>query len=92
MGHPNSPNYYTSDYDYQIVGKSAKKSSENRRWMVPAMAKAAVAVGADGLIIEVHYNPEKALSDGSQSLSLNEFNQLMLDLKKIIRAIDRDIF
>jgi len=62
------------------------------RWMVPAMAKAAVAVGADGLIIEVHYNPEKALSDGSQSLSLNEFNQLMPDLKKIARAIDRDIF
>jgi 3-deoxy-7-phosphoheptulonate synthase len=61
------------------------------RWMVPAMAKAAVAVGADGLIMEVHYNPEKAICDGSQSLSLNEFNQLMPELKKIARAVDRDI-
>jgi 3-deoxy-7-phosphoheptulonate synthase len=61
------------------------------RWMVPAMAKAAVAVGADGLIMEVHYNPEKAICDGSQSLSLNEFNQLMPELKRIARAVDRDI-
>ncbi len=38
------------------------------RWMVPAMAKAAIAVGADGLIMEVHYKPEEALCDGFQSL------------------------
>lgn len=61
------------------------------RWMVPAMAKAAVAVGADGLIMEVHYNPESALCDGNQSLSLDEFYVLMTDLKKIANAVGRDI-
>lgn len=61
------------------------------RWMVPAMAKAAVAAGADGLIMEVHYNPESALCDGNQSLSLDEFYMLMTDLKKIANAVGRDI-
>ncbi len=61
------------------------------RWMVPAMAKAAVAVGADGLIMEVHYHPEKAVCDGYQSLDLDEFDQLMSDLKKIALAVEREI-
>ena len=61
------------------------------RWMVPAMAKAAVAVGADGLIMEVHYQPEQAICDGYQSLSLDEFAVLMSDLKKIAQAIGREI-
>jgi 3-deoxy-7-phosphoheptulonate synthase len=61
------------------------------RWMVPAMAKAAVAVGADGLIIEVHYKPDEAICDGYQSLNLDEFDQLMTDLKKIARAVGREI-
>jgi 3-deoxy-7-phosphoheptulonate synthase len=62
------------------------------RWMVPALARAAIAVGADGLIMEVHYNPETALCDGQQSLSLDEFEQLMPDLKKIAVAVGRQIF
>jgi len=61
------------------------------RWMVPPMAKAAVAVGADGLIMEVHYNPESALCDGYQSLSLEEFDSLMCDLRKIAQAVGREI-
>jgi 3-deoxy-7-phosphoheptulonate synthase len=61
------------------------------RWMVPPMAKAAIAVGADGLIMEVHYKPEEALCDGYQSLSLDEFDLLMNDMKKIARAIGREI-
>ena len=61
------------------------------RWMVPAMAKAAVAVGADGLILEVHHDPENALCDGYQSLSLSEFGELMSDLKKIAIAVGREI-
>jgi 3-deoxy-7-phosphoheptulonate synthase len=60
-------------------------------WMVPAMAKAAVAAGADGLIMEVHYKPEEALCDGQQSLSLPEFAQLMQDLKRIAQAVGRQI-
>jgi len=62
------------------------------RWMVPSMSKAAVAVGADGLIIEVHYKPDQALCDGHQSLSLDEFDGLMPDLQKIARAIGREIY
>ncbi|HBC78097.1 MAG TPA: 3-deoxy-7-phosphoheptulonate synthase [Bacteroidales bacterium] len=61
------------------------------RWMVPPMAKAAVAAGADGLIMEVHYKPEEALCDGHQSLSPDEFTRLMIDLKKIAQAVGRDI-
>lgn len=61
------------------------------RWMVPSMAKAALAAGADGLIIEVHYKPDDALCDGYQSLDLNEFASLMTDLKKIALAVDRTI-
>ena len=61
------------------------------RWMVPAMSKAAVAAGADGLILEVHYQPEKALCDGQQSLNLPEFEQLMKDLKKVAQAVSREL-
>src|SRR5574344_2515703 len=57
------------------------------RWMVPTLANAAVAVGADGLEIEVHNHPEKALSDGAQSLHPAEFDDLMKVLPKIA-AID----
>jgi 3-deoxy-7-phosphoheptulonate synthase len=61
------------------------------RWMVPTMAKAAVAAGADGIIVEVHYRPEEALCDGHQSIDLNEFRQMMKDLSRIAEAVDRSI-
>jgi 3-deoxy-7-phosphoheptulonate synthase len=61
------------------------------RWMVPTMAKAAVAAGADGIIVEVHYRPEDALCDGHQSIDLNEFRQMMKDLSRIAEAVDRSI-
>ncbi len=48
-----------------------------KRWMVPTLAKAAIAAGADGLMIEVHNNPEKALSDGEQSLTPMQFDKMM---------------
>jgi len=52
-----------------------------KRSLIPALSKASVAVGADGLMVEVHPNPEKAFSDGPQSLRLPEFAKLMVDLK-----------
>jgi len=61
------------------------------RWMVPSMAKAAVAAGTDGLLVEVHNHPEDALSDGQQSLNPVEFDLLMTDLRKIAKAIGREI-
>jgi 3-deoxy-7-phosphoheptulonate synthase len=51
-------------------------------WMVPSMAKAAIAAGADGLIIEVHNNPEAALCDGEQSITPAVFASLMDTLRK----------
>jgi 3-deoxy-7-phosphoheptulonate synthase len=60
-------------------------------WMVPSMAKAAVAAGADGLIMEVHYKPEEALCDGHQSLGPDDFARLMVDLKKVAQAVGREI-
>jgi 3-deoxy-7-phosphoheptulonate synthase len=59
------------------------------RWMIPTMSKAAIASGADGLILEVHYKPEDALCDGPQSLHLDEFSELMLELHKIANAVGR---
>jgi 3-deoxy-7-phosphoheptulonate synthase len=60
-----------------------------RRELVGAMTRAAVAVGADGLLIEVHPDPDRALCDGRQSLDLKEFSQLLLDLRRIARAVGR---
>jgi 3-deoxy-7-phosphoheptulonate synthase len=56
-----------------------------KRSLVPALARAGVAAGADGLIIEVHPCPEKAVSDGAQSLALEDFRQLMRSLDPYIR-------
>lgn len=61
------------------------------RWMVGPMAKAAVAVGADGIMMEVHYKPEIALCDGHQSLTPDLFNELMIDLRKIAGAVGKTI-
>lgn len=60
-------------------------------WMVEPMAKAAVAAGADGLIIEVHNDPEHALCDGAQSLKPERFAHLMGELKGIAQIVGRDI-
>jgi 3-deoxy-7-phosphoheptulonate synthase len=62
-----------------------------RRDKVPPMARAAVAAGADGLLVEVHNDPEKALSDGAQSLYPTQFEQLMNELRMIAPAVGRTI-
>ena len=59
--------------------------------MVEPLSKAAIAVGADGLIIEVHNNPQKALCDGQQSIKPDVFAKLMEDLKVIAGAVGREI-
>lgn len=55
------------------------------------MARAAVAAGADGLMIETHPNPEKALSDANQQLNLEEFQALMKELEPVAQALGRMI-
>lgn len=60
-----------------------------RRDMVAPMARAAVAAGADGLLIEAHHDPQQALSDGAQSLYPDELGQLMTELRMIAPAVGR---
>jgi 3-deoxy-7-phosphoheptulonate synthase len=62
-----------------------------RRDMVPAMARASVAAGCDGLLMEVHPNPDKAVSDGAQSLFPQQFEKLMDELRIIATAVGRNI-
>ena len=60
-------------------------------YMVPSMCKAAIAAGADGLLVEVHPNPEQAVTDGAQSITTGVFAHLMGELAKIANAVDRTI-
>jgi 3-deoxy-7-phosphoheptulonate synthase len=62
------------------------------KWeLVAPMAKAAIAAGADGLMIEVHANPEEALSDGEESLKPPKFHAMMQELKKVAAAVGREL-
>lgn len=67
-------------------------SHASGRWeYIEALSKAAIAAGADGLIIEVHPEPEHALSDGQQSLKPDRFDALMKQCKRIAEAVDRTL-
>ena len=55
------------------------------------MARAAIAAGADGVIVEVHPDPDRALSDGMQSLTLSGFEVLMRELALIAQAVGRTV-
>jgi len=60
-------------------------------WMVDPLAKAAIAVGADGLMIEVHNDPSRALCDGPQSIEPDQFKQIMDDIRTIAAAVGRTV-
>jgi 3-deoxy-7-phosphoheptulonate synthase len=59
--------------------------------MVIPMARAAVAAGADGLLVEVHPSPDRALSDGAQSLYPEQFDRMMKEVRLIAEAIGRRV-
>lgn len=61
------------------------------RKYVPKLSLAAAAAGADGIIVEVHPRPEEALSDGMQSLTLNEFKEMMTQLEAVLDAVKRPL-
>jgi len=61
------------------------------RDLIIPLSKAAVAAGADGLLIEVHPKPEEALSDGFQTLTFNSFQQLMSEVKKVAQAVGKQV-
>jgi 3-deoxy-7-phosphoheptulonate synthase len=85
-------NYTRNMLDLAIVPMLKKKThlpvivdpshATGLSWMVPAMAKAALAAGADGIMIEVHNDPEHALCDGEQSLTPDTFSEMMETLRK----------
>jgi 3-deoxy-7-phosphoheptulonate synthase len=62
-----------------------------KRNKVTPLSRAAVAVGADGLIIEVHPDPDNALSDGNQSLYPDQFDSLMVEVRQIVQVLGRSI-
>jgi 3-deoxy-7-phosphoheptulonate synthase len=62
-----------------------------RRDKVTPMARAAIAAGADGVIVEVHPHPDRALSDGAQTLNPEQFTELMRQLRRVAEAVDRQI-
>jgi 3-deoxy-7-phosphoheptulonate synthase len=60
-----------------------------KRAYVPAMARAALAAGADGLLLEVHPDPDHALSDGAQTLDFNQFDELLESLRRLAEVLER---
>jgi 3-deoxy-7-phosphoheptulonate synthase len=67
-------------------------SHSTGKWnLVAPMALAAVAAGADGVMVEVHPKPEEALSDGPQALLPSRFSQMMADLKRVAEAVGRTL-
>ena len=70
----------------------ADPSHATGKWeYVGAAAKAAIAAGADGVIMEVHMNPEKAMSDGAQSLRPEKFAELVKEMRRVAEAVDRTL-
>src|SRR3954466_3854065 len=61
-----------------------------KSYLVDSMCRAAVAAGADGLIIEVHNDPEHALTDGAQSITPQQFKDMMKSIRRIAQAVDRE--
>jgi len=76
------PVIFDATHSVQKPGGMGEKSGGNSQW-VPYLAKAAVAIGVDGLFMEVHPEPEKALSDGPNMIKLQDIEKLLITLKKI---------
>ncbi len=62
-----------------------------KNYLVDSMCRAAIAAGADGLIIEVHNDPEHALTDGAQSITPKQFKEMMTSIRRIALAVDREV-
>ena len=83
------PVVFDATHSVQKPGGNGTSTGGNRE-MVPYLAKAAIAVGADGLFMEVHQNPEAALSDGSNSISLEDVNCVLSELIKIKKVVEEN--
>jgi 2-dehydro-3-deoxyphosphooctonate aldolase (KDO 8-P synthase) len=80
------PVVFDAGHSVQLPGQVQGKSG-GMRDMIPVLAKAAVAAGADGLFIEAHENPDKAISDGPNMIKLDDIRKLLTDSKAIQRVI-----
>jgi 2-dehydro-3-deoxyphosphooctonate aldolase (KDO 8-P synthase) len=81
------PVIFDATHSVQLPG-GAGQSSAGQREFAPLLSKAAVAAGVDGIFLEVHENPEKALCDGPNSVKLGDLKPLLLRLKSIKKALD----
>ena len=81
------PVIFDATHSVQSPG-GAGSSSGGRREFAPVLARAAVAAGADGIFLEVHKDPDKALCDGPNSLKLDTLNRLLSQLKDIRKVLN----
>ncbi|MDR3049043.1 MAG: 3-deoxy-8-phosphooctulonate synthase [Elusimicrobiota bacterium] len=82
------PVIFDATHSVQLPGGAGSKSSGNREFVLP-LSKAAAAVGIAALFLEVHENPDKALSDGANSVNLKQFEQILKITKKIDKAVKK---
>jgi len=80
------PVVFDATHSVQLPGGEGKSSGGQPEFIEP-LARAAVAAGADGVFVEVHENPAKALSDGSNALPLDQFRPLMIKLQQISNLV-----
>jgi 2-dehydro-3-deoxyphosphooctonate aldolase (KDO 8-P synthase) len=83
------PVIYDATHSVQLPGGAGKASGGNREF-IPSLARAAVGAGVDGVFLEVHPDPERALSDGANSLELDALSPLLKQLKAIDRIVKED--
>ncbi|MDR1942331.1 MAG: 3-deoxy-8-phosphooctulonate synthase [Endomicrobium sp.] len=86
MKHTGCPVIFDATHSVQLPGAAGTKSSGNREFVFP-LARAAVAVGVAALFFEVHENPDKALSDGANSINLKSFEAILKKTKLIDKAV-----
>ena len=86
MREAGSPVIFDATHSVQLPGGAGRSSSGQREY-APVLARAAVAAGADGVFIEVHSNPDKALCDGPNSLRLDSLRELLIQLKAIKEVV-----
>ena len=80
------PVIFDATHSVQLPGGGGNSSGGDRKF-APALAMAAVAAGADGIFLEVHPDPDRALCDGPNSLQLDSLNDLIIKLKAVREAI-----
>jgi 2-dehydro-3-deoxyphosphooctonate aldolase (KDO 8-P synthase) len=83
------PVIYDATHSVQLPGGAGKASGGNREF-IPHLSRAAVGAGVDGIFLEVHPNPEQALSDGANSLRLDDLSPLLKQLRAIDRIVKED--